>query len=1412
MKKPFLCCLMVLFTALLSSMNQVIAQFPTCGTDHMHRHLEQHDPQVQHRQQQFERLWQRRALHGTPAARQVYTIPTVVHLVHSNGPANITDPQVQAAINALNDGLRNRGIFNPATGVDVEIELCLALRDPQGNSTNGITRTASPLSQMIMESLDTLLKDLIRWDPTQYLNIWVVNSITSQASGPGVAGYAYFPSAHGTRVDGIVGEVAYFNNQQEDISVFVHEAGHYFGLFHTFQGGCRNNNCLADGDRVCDTPPDGSTSAVACNANPNSCQTDEDDTNTRNPFRATSLGGLGDQPDMITNYMDYGDPACTDAFTLGQKDRMVLALTTERASLLQSPGCLTPCITPVLSSFTLNNLPASVGRNLQMQFNGTGTVTAYEWAVNGNPIGTGPAANYTFPQAGNYIISLKVTGSTSNCFDIFSDTLEVFCEPRADINGWQAFILPGDVLQLTTQGPVGSNFTWLVNGVPAGTGTTFNYTSSQAGSVIIQLVADHGVCQDTTARVVKVGDCGLDDGAIKTYWALDDSFMMDFTVNPPVIRREGNMHGRQFTTRIGSFIESSVTISDENGGLLFYSNGEKIWDRNHNTMPNGNGILGSHSTSQGTIAFPDPGDPEVYYLFTLDAAENSYQNGLRYTKIDMRLNGGLGDVIPTEKNVFVRRTLLETMHAVYHANGRDVWVTVGSRPSFATFNANIVSILVTDQGVQPNPPSTPVMLNGAPRSVGGLRFSHDGQWLSASALLYYFDRQTGIPTLYMDFTNQVTGVAGVEFSPDNSKIYFSGRDVVNFNGELHQYDLSSGVPATIQTTRTVLVVNVAPNDYYNASKIELGKDGRLYNVNPGHQGLHVIDDPDLAGPACNFRKYKLLYPGNYLAKSINLPTYVRGKVGRQGLTLEADNLNPCPGEPVKVWALDLTGTYELTYELLGQGSQNPSGDTTWVVGETPGLLGVAAELRNACGIEHDTLWLNVRQGPLVDLGPDQVICEQEVQLTADFFPDVTYAWSTGEQTQSISVSQPGTYWVLATHTITGCEHADTLQVLPAPPAIQPDLGPDQIICPGGVLELSVQVPTGGTVRWWDGTTEPTITIFERGTYWVTVSDGCGNPLSDTVVIDLLPALAREVPDSAAYCPGETVSVDMTSPGFVAYRWDDGTEEGIRMFSQVGTYFLHAQDNRGCWVHDTLDIFEHPELVPPILPADSAICRGDTVSLDAHTLGWEGYFWADGETGAARSLSEGGNYVLTAIDTNGCATMVDFRLRVNESRPLRLEEQIEICPGDTVFISAETGNFINYVWSDGYREVERPVWQAGRYTVQAEEPASRCISSGAIEVVMNPCPISVYLPNAFSPNNDGHNDWFLISPRADIVSYHLLIFNRWGEKLFDSQNPFPGWDGTYKGASCPEGVYVYRLEYQGIDGVFRQKNGTITLIR
>ncbi|MEM7037242.1 MAG: M43 family zinc metalloprotease, partial [Bacteroidota bacterium] len=378
----------------------------------------------------------------------VHTIPVVVHVVHGADPNdNIPDEQVHDALHYLNLAFRNQSYYDPNIGVDVEIEFCLAVQDTGGQFTSGITRTQSPLANMTMETQDAALKALQNWDPTSYLNIWVVNSIVSTNPNLNPSGYATFPTVHGLTQDGIVIEWRQFGTFAGPSATLAHEAGHYLGLYHTFHGTCLNNDCLANGDRICDTPPDSdSIPPYPCNLTFNTCTSDADDPSPNNPFRSPGLGGLGDQPDMTTNYMDYINPLCYNAFTAGQKDRMRIVLTGVRASLLGSVGCQSGCMAGTMAGFTssANNVQAGTTVN----FTSTSTAAkTYSWWVGSNMVATTPNTSFTFNQAGNWAVKLVVENGPA-CRDSLLDTVVVTCGAQAAFSASALEILPGESVDL----------------------------------------------------------------------------------------------------------------------------------------------------------------------------------------------------------------------------------------------------------------------------------------------------------------------------------------------------------------------------------------------------------------------------------------------------------------------------------------------------------------------------------------------------------------------------------------------------------------------------------------------------------------------------------------------------------------------------------------------------------------------------------------------------------------------------------------------------------------------------------------------------------------------------------------------------------------------------------------------------
>ncbi len=313
------------------------AHHQKCATMSHWDKVVQEDPNALIRQQQLEEQIQDWISSRDSQIEAALTIPVVVHIVYHTDTENISDAQVQSQLDVMNADFRllNSDSLQPSSpfwvnAADCQLEFCLAQKDPQGNPTTGITRTYTETEAFTGngDEKSDATGGKSNWDPTKYLNLWVVNLSGEE----GTLGYATFPEELATspeldgvvldfRVFGTIGTAGTggFDNNTLGRTVTL-EVGHWLNLFHIW-----GDETCGD-DKVADTPTH--------EADNYGCPDF--------PHNANSTCGSGVNGEMYMNYMDYVDDACMVMFSFGQRDRMHAAINAARSGLLNSDGCDSP--------------------------------------------------------------------------------------------------------------------------------------------------------------------------------------------------------------------------------------------------------------------------------------------------------------------------------------------------------------------------------------------------------------------------------------------------------------------------------------------------------------------------------------------------------------------------------------------------------------------------------------------------------------------------------------------------------------------------------------------------------------------------------------------------------------------------------------------------------------------------------------------------------------------------------------------------------------------------------------------------------------------------------------------------------------------------------------------------------------
>lgn len=405
-----------------------------------------------------------------------------------------------------------------------------------------------------------------------------------------------------------------------------------------------------------------------------------------------------------------------------------------------------------------------------------------------------------------------------------------------------------------------------------------------------------------------------------------------------------------------------------------------------------------------------------------------------------------------------------------------------------------------------------------------------------------------------------------------------------------------------------------------------------------------------------------------------------------------------------------------------------------------------------------------------------------------------FLWSTGDTTQHVRISVPGKYSVkLYTTTCFGYDTTEVKLYIP-----NRTLLADTIICANDSVLLDAGISS--SYLWSTGDTGRFNTIHSAGTYMLRVFDKkCF--AYDTVEVAPY-SVSLSMPSDTFYCYKNAILLDAGS-GYDSYLWQNGAI-GQKMFAgQEGVYIVQVTQ-RGCKALDSTHVKMHQVHIGLI--NDTTICRDTEIVLDAVSNGIK-YRWSTGETKKWILVKDAGIYSVIVSDSN-CTDTASVKIRWFESENIFGNDTTGCKPFE---LTLDAGNGNGFLWlPNGEAQRTISINEYGTY-IATKYDNNGCAVSDTI-IVTRRCGFStLYVPNVFTINDDGLNEQFK-AVGIEVTDFRMQIYNRWGERVFYSDNIDKGWDGNVDGRPAPSEVYVWLIRYRTNTGVLKTQNGNVTLLR
>lgn len=673
-----------------------------------------------------------------------------------------------------------------------------------------------------------------------------------------------------------------------------------------------------------------------------------------------------------------------------------------------------------------------------------------------------------------------------------------------------------------------------------------------------------------------------------------------------------------------------------------------------------------------------------------------------------------------------------------------------------------------------------------------------------------------------------------QYGEDCAQIYSSGQwnDLPCNRNSVSVIEVNLCPALTANNDTTICTGNSVA---LSASTI-LGSNPYTYSWNPGSG----TTNPYTVTPAANTTYIASVTDRWSCSTTDTIQVTVQGG-GTQSFTVNPSSA--CEGAPVTV---TYTGTSassaNYTWNFAGGTTVSGSGQGPYqIVWNTAGSKTITLDVaENGCTSPQISQAVTVNTNPVADAGSDAGICSgNTAQLGVASTPGYSYQWTPVTGLSSTTVANPTTAATNATgapvviqYVVTasenGCTDTDTVEVTVNPAGsttISPD-GPLSFCTGGSVNLLADSVFT--SYLWSNQATGNSINVTQTASYTLTGTDanGCqyaSNTLTVTSYPNPVLALASSTNETCAGTNDGSISITASlgqSP--YSYSWSNGANTATIQSINAGSYEVTVTDGNNCSTSGTYSITAPGGLTVAITNITDVTCFGAgngsvTLSVTGGDSNYT-YNWSNGATTNPLLNLYGGTYSVTVADANNCSA--DTAVNINEPAEITVQSLTvdEVPYGNEVqlALNVQPAGTYTYAWSPGNylscTDCNSPTFSAVRsmdYAVTVTD-AGGCSVTATVEVNVKPDK-PLFIPNVFTPNNDGQNDVFGVFT-TQLNYYNLKVFNRIGEKVFESYNTTEGWDGYYQGKQAPAGVYTYTVIVTFLDGENRKYKGTVTLIR